>query len=103
MYYFVTRHDGAITWACQEGLIPKGQPFLGIVHLTKDILETLEPGDAVVGVLPIQLVAKVCEKGAKFFALVLDLPLDARGKELTADDMRRYGARLEEYSAKREG
>ncbi len=33
----------------------------------------------------------------------MDVPPEARGKELSAEDMIRFGARLEEYIAMRKG
>lgn len=58
----------------------------------------LRTGNVVIGTLPANLVADVCDKGARYFHLTLDLPLVYRGRELSAAEM---GARLEEYSAMR--
>jgi len=55
----------------------------------------------VIGTLPVNLAADVCDKGARYFHLTLDLPLVYRGRELSAAEMAELGARLEEYSAKR--
>jgi CRISPR-associated protein Csx16 len=55
----------------------------------------------VVGSLPVNLVADVCARGARYLHLSLDLPADARGIELTVETMRRYGARVEEYRVER--
>jgi CRISPR-associated protein Csx16 len=52
--------------------------------------------------LPINLVAEVNARGGTYFHLTLELPSDARGKELTAADMRTYGARLEGYAAQKQ-
>lgn len=88
--YFVTRHPGARDWAATEALAV--DEF--IAHL--DIARVCA-GDVVIGSLPVNLAAEVCARGARYLHLSLDLPPDARGIELTAEAMRRYGARVEEY------
>jgi CRISPR-associated protein Csx16 len=40
----------------------------------------------------------VCERGARYFNLSLDVPESARGRELTAEELTCYGARLEGYA-----
>lgn len=88
--YFITRHPGALDWAVAEGLIVDDV----VVHL--DVAD-IRAGDVVIGSLPVNLAAEVCARGACYLHLSLDLPLEKRGRELTAEDMRRYGARVEEY------
>jgi CRISPR-associated protein Csx16 len=93
--FVVTRHAGAVEWL---------QYFYGFrtVRLVSHFdVSMIEPGDNVVGTLPIHLACKVCEAGAAYFNLVLDLPEEARGKELTANDMERYGARIERFIVSR--
>ncbi len=91
---FITRHPGAIEWAARRGLHIDRQ----IAHLDPAAIQT---GDVVIGILPVNLAADVCARGGQFFNLSLNLPPDARGRELTADDMERYGARLEEYNVEK--
>jgi CRISPR-associated protein Csx16 len=91
---FITRHPGAIEWAARRGLHIDRQ----IAHLDP---ATIQPGDVVIGILPVNLAAEVCARGGQFFNLSLDLPPDARGRELTADELERYGARLEEYNVEK--
>jgi len=88
--WFVSRHPGAIEWADRQGIRVDRQ----VAHL--EIAE-IQPGDVVIGTLPINLAAQVCARGARFFHLSLDVPPEARGRELSPDDLERYGARLEEY------
>lgn len=88
--YFVTRHTGAVEWAARQGLKVDRQ----VDHLD---VTTIQPGDTVIGVLPVNLAAEVCARGGRFFALSLDLPPEARGRELSADELEQFGARLEEY------
>jgi CRISPR-associated protein Csx16 len=87
----ITRHPGAIEWAARQGLQVDRQ----IAHLEP---ADIQPGDVVIGTLPVNLAAQVFERGGRFYNLTLDLPPEARGRELSADDLERYGARLEEYS-----
>lgn len=88
--WFVTRHPGAVEWAARRGLNVERQ----VAHLD---LGDVHPGDTVIGTLPVNLAAEVCARGARFFNLSLDMPSEARGKELSADDLERFGARLEEF------
>ena len=92
--YFVTRHPGAVDWARSEGF-----PVDKIVsHLDPKLVE---PGDLVLGTLPVHLAAAVVERGGRYLHLTLDIPPEARGRELTAEEMRKFGARLEEYKVLR--
>lgn len=91
---FVTRHDGAVAWAARRGIVAEMVDHLDIGRV--------QPGDVVMGTLPLHLAAAVCARGARLLHLELDLPPDARGRPLTADDMDRYGAELVEYRVERE-
>ena len=88
--WFVSRHPGAIEWANRRGV----QFDRHLIHLEP---EAVGSGDTVIGSLPVHLAAQVCERGARLVNLSLDLPSGARGRELSADDLDAYGARLETY------
>ena len=90
--FFVSRHPGAIEWAARHGI-------LGAELAPHFDPENVEAGDMVIGTLPINLVAAVNSRGGIYQHLTMDLPADAHGKELTADDMDKYGARLETFYA----
>jgi CRISPR-associated protein Csx16 len=64
-------------------------------------VETIQPGDEVIGILPVNLAAEVCARGGRFFNLSLNVPPEARGRELSADELEQYGARIEEYRVER--
>jgi len=88
--YLVTRHVGAVEWLAAQG-------FANVNHIPHFDPAQIQPGDQVVGTLPVHLAATVCGHGGRYYHLTLDIPAEARGRELTANDMRQFGARLEEY------
>ena len=94
MVVFVSRHRGASDWALRKGL----RVDRTAAHLDA---ETVSPGDIVVGSLPVHVAAQVCERGGRYFHLTLDVPEAMRGTELSAEQMERAGARLEEYRVER--
>lgn len=91
--WFVTRHPGAVEWAGRRGLHIDCQ----VAHLDP---ADIAPGDTVIGILPVHLVAQLCARGARYLNLSLDLPAEARGRELTAEQLERYGARLEAFEVR---
>lgn len=92
--YFISRHQGAKLWAEIEGFHVDQQ----LEHFE---VQWVQVGDVVLGTLPINLVAEINERGGRYYHLILDLPPNLRGLELSAESMRQYGARLTEYSAKK--
>ncbi|NKN34652.1 CRISPR-associated protein Csx16 [Marichromatium bheemlicum] len=92
--YFVTRHAGALDWASAEGLTVDQR----LEHLDA---ERIEPGDVVIGSLPVSLAAEVCARGARYLHLTMNVPSGLRGIELSAAQMRACGARLEAYRVER--
>jgi len=91
--FFVTRHSGAVEWAARRGIAAEQ-----VAHLD---VEKIQPRDIVVGTLPVNLPAEVCARGGRYLHLTLDLPPERRGGELTADEMERFDARLEEFEARK--
>ena len=92
--HFVTRHPGALAWARSERIAFDRHAR----HLDP---ETVDQGDVVISNLPVHVAASVCARGARYVHLALDLPCEARGVELTVDELFRYDARLEEYRLER--
>ena len=88
--YFVSRHYGALDWFSQKGFTVDEH----IRHLDPSVIEA---GDIVIGILPIQLAAKVCEAGARYFHLEVEIPFELRGVELSSKDLDDYGAKLTEF------
>ena len=76
----VVRHQGAVDWMKMQS-IP-------IDYWTESLdLDMVESGDTVIGILPMHMAAEVCAKGATFIALMIDLPREYRGKELTVKQL----------------
>lgn len=92
--FFITRHPGAVEWAARQSLQIDRQ----IPHLDP---ASVQPGDVVIGTLPVNLAAQVCVRGGRFYNLSLEMPPEARGRELTADDLEAFGARLDEYAVQK--
>ncbi len=92
--YFVSRHKGAIEWARQQGLPVDHQ----VEHLD---VASIKEGDRIIGTLPVNHAARVCDARGRYLHLSLDLPAEKRGQELSAEDMLNYGARIEEYLVKK--
>lgn len=84
----VTRHQGLIEYLRQECIIDD----------TATVIEQATPQDVtdahVIGVLPHSLSCLT----ASFTEIPLALPLELRGKELTADDVRQYALEPTTYS-----
>lgn len=92
--FFISRHPGARDWAAEMGL----QVDRFIDHLDPSFIQ---PCDRLIGSLPVNRAAEVCERGARYLNLTLDLPAELRGLELSVEQMRARGARLEEYRVAR--
>ncbi|MBP8053740.1 MAG: CRISPR-associated protein Csx16 [Burkholderiaceae bacterium] len=92
--YFVTRHRGAVTWAAEGGV--KARKVL----MENFDVAVVQPGDIVMGTLPVHLAARVNARGGHYWHLAMEIPPELRGEELSADDMRACHARLEEFAVK---
>jgi len=93
--WFVSRHAGAVEWARQQGLM--------VDHLVSHLdPEQVQPGDTVVGSLPVHLAAVVCDRGARYMHLEMDVPQAMRGRELSAEEMAACNARLNQYNVEKE-
>lgn len=88
--FIVTRHPGARDWLAKK----KVSFSLLMEHLD---LSVLEPGDEVLGTIPLQMAHRVFQKGALYYHLVLEMPFSKRGMELTAEELENYGARFEPF------
>ena len=91
--YFVTRHSGAVAWANHRHVYYD-------VRLAELDVSRVHAGDTVIGTLPIHLVAEVCERGARYVNLALDVPLHLRGKELSNVQLHELNARLQAFDVR---
>lgn len=92
--WVVTRHPGAMEWLRRRG-------FTNAHYVSHFDPGDVAAGDEVIGTLPVPLVAAVIERGACYYHLDVPLSAPMRGKELSADELERLGARLERYRAHR--
>jgi len=84
--WLITRHQGAKDWLAEQGFVGVQVDHIDINLIKKD--------DVIIGTLPINLVAKACEIGAKYLHLSLAVPANYRGKELTSKQMQNFGISL---------
>jgi CRISPR-associated protein Csx16 len=89
--FFVSGHAGAHEWAQRRGIDAQLVRHLDVSQVAA--------GDTVIGSLPAHVAAEVCTRGARFFHLAMELGEDDRRRELSADEMEDFGARLVEIRA----
>lgn len=89
--WFISRHPGALQWINANNIHFDHH----LTHLTD---EPIAAGDIVIGSLPVNLAAEVCAKGAYYWDLSLALPEEARGRELSADELEQYQAQLNAFN-----
>lgn len=88
--WFVSRHTGALQWMEQHGpAFDRHVPHLDPADVRR--------GDTVIGTLPVHLAAQVCARGAAYLHLVLEAPQEARGRELSAQELQALGATLQPF------
>ena len=88
--WFVSRHQGAMDWIKTQNV----QIDRWIAHL--DVAQ-IQAGDVVIGTLPVHLAAQVCERGAQFYFLAVNVRAEQRGTELTAQQLNEQGCTLQAY------
>jgi CRISPR-associated protein Csx16 len=91
MNFLITRHVGAQEWLRKQ----ISEPTVYLDHLAQ--IDVILPGDTVIGTLPINLIDAVCRRGGRYLHLVIDLPNELRGKELSAQQLIELNAELVEY------
>jgi len=91
-HYFISRHIGAVQWFKQQGIeIKQHYPHCSDIAIFKK-------DDVVYGNLPIHLVEILTKHCVRYFNLVLDVPAQLRGKELSGADFEKCHPRFVEYS-----
>ncbi|MDP1696216.1 MAG: CRISPR-associated protein Csx16 [Xanthomonadaceae bacterium] len=97
--YFITRHPMTERWvrfASRRGKLP--WPVDAVLEHLDPVI--VQPGDVVMGTLPLKVIDAVLQRGAQFWALDLDVPPALRGKELSATQLAAFKARLTQYEVK---
>ncbi len=87
----VTRHNGLVEYLKQERIV--GNDVEVIAHASPEVVT----GRHVIGVLPHSLSCLT----ASFTEVPLSLPPELRGKELTAEDVRKYAGKPVTYIVRR--
>lgn len=88
--FLISRHAGTLEWFSKKG-------FVVDHHISHLDVSVINKGDCVVGTLPIQMVAEICNKGARYKHLEVVVPFEYRGVELTAEQLETFGATLTEF------
>lgn len=92
--WLVSRHPGARQWIERNGTtFDRHVPHLNPADV--------QPGDTVIGTLPVNLAAQVCQRGASYWNLSLRIPAQARGRELNADELQQFEAKLEQFDIRK--
>jgi len=86
---FVSRHQGAWDW-----FRAREADAVLLEHLD---VASVQTGDRIVGNLPMNLAAEICQRGARFEALIVPRSAGDRHQELSAEDLDRAGAYLQAY------
>ena len=88
----VTRHPGLLEVLRERGVVPQNcEDFYS--HATPDLVR----GRDVIGILPLSLAAEA----NSITEITLSLPPEARGKELNADEVRRFMTGVNTYKVTR--
>lgn len=90
--WIVSRHPGAQAWLLEQGYI--GTP---IAHLD---LKIIEPGQIVIGTLPIQMVVELTQKQIEYWHLSITVPECWRGIELTLEQMLTCQPKIQKITAR---
>ena len=78
----ISNVEGTIRWLKSK---PVFRDFEPVPYLGR-LVDQLEPGDIVVGTLPLALAADVCAKGAEYWHINFRRPR-AKGRTLTAEEL----------------
>lgn len=90
--YIVTRRACAVEWLRSRGYDGTAIPQWGDEDIAR-----LQPGDIVIGVLPVLIIRDILNSGARFILPHLPgIAFGQRGQELTPDEMEAAGACLHE-------
>ena len=90
--WFVSRHPGALHWMRQHGpVFDRHVPHLDPAQV--------QPGDTVIGTLPVNLAAQVCARGAAYWHLALEMPDRRAGANSALMNFKRWVLRCNATSS----
>lgn len=90
--FIVTSHSGTVTWMARKG-IEADKVVMGDFDVA-----AVQPGDIVIGTLPLHLAAEVIRKGGRYWNFVLVKPEALRDKrDLAVQEIEQCQPRLEEF------
>ena len=92
--WFVTRHEGALDWARQQGIINEQDEVRCVGELSA---QQVTLGDVVIGTLPVHLAGEICARGARYLHITMTVPAERRGNELSAEEMAAFGASCQQF------
>lgn len=92
----VSRHPGAVEWLKKQGIVADET----LAHLTDADVASCRAGDSVIGILPVDLAGRLCEKGVRCSVISLALDETQRGVELDCQQLEAAGARLVRVSVR---
>lgn len=95
MKYLVLSRPVETTWAHRSNVAPFDKHFR---HFPPSLLSSLTPKDEVYGLLPVNLIAEICLRGARYYQMVVPLDADRRSL-LTSDDFEAVGTKWQRYNA----
>ena len=82
--WFIGRHPGALQWIREQGIaFDRHASHLNITQI--------QPGDTIIGTLPVTLIAQICARSGAYWHLSFAMPEKSRGSELSAADLRALG------------
>ncbi len=88
----MSRHPSTINWLTHK------LPRVDRVESTLSI-ESLNGKDCVYGNLTAHLIAQINNKGARYFHVLINIPLELRGEELNSDELSALKPEIAEINA----
>jgi len=88
--WLVSRHQGTLEWFGEQGIAVDET----LTHLEPEVPQ---PGDTVIGNLPIQMVAQLSDRGIHYCHLSLTVPPEWRGRELSSAEIEACQPALEYF------
>jgi len=89
---FVSGHPGAHEWAKSKGIVAEH-----VQHLDEHEIANISKGDTVIGTLPVHVIQRIQDRGARYVHLSLNL--SAEGRDMARGATGLSPAQMEEFGA----